>query len=125
MHRFLFVIAIGLFAGCMDNGLATNATCPTSNAPTYGSFGQTFFTTYCIGCHSANSANRNGAPNNINFDTEAEIKAQAADIDSEAASGPDATNTDMPELDGPVKSAPTMPQRVMLGQFLACEEQGT
>lgn len=125
MKRFLFVIAIASFTACIDGGASTSAACPTSNAPTYGSFGEEFFTTYCTGCHSANSANRNGAPSNVNFDTEAEIKAQAKDIDSEAASGPHATNTDMPELDGPVKSAPTTAQRVLLGQFLACEEQGS
>jgi uncharacterized membrane protein len=118
------VIAIVFSAAC-SSGSPTGSTCPTSNAPTYGSFGQVFFTTYCTGCHSANVTNRNDAPSDVNFDTEAEIKALATDIDTEAASGPNATNTDMPELDGPVHTAPTTAQRVLLGQFLACEEQGT
>ena len=82
-----------------------------------------FFTTYCTGCHSSSAANREGAPSDFNFDTEAEIKLHAADIDTEAASGPKATNTGMPELDGPITQEPTTDERVLLGQFLACEEQ--
>ncbi len=123
MKRFSRVIAIVFLAACSSSS-PTRSTCPTSNAPTYGSFGDVFFTTYCTGCHSASVTNRNDAPTDVNFDTEAEIKALAKDIDAEAASGPDATNTDMPELDGPVHTEPTTAQRVMLGQFLACEEQG-
>ncbi|HEY1551881.1 MAG TPA: hypothetical protein VGG28_28845 [Kofleriaceae bacterium] len=122
MTRFALVIAIALAAGC-DDGTPTGSTCPTSNAPTYGSFGQVFFTKYCASCHSSSAANRNGAPDDFNFDTEAEIKQHAADIDTEAASGPKATNTAMPELDADVPQGPSMDDRVLLGQFLACEEQ--
>jgi uncharacterized membrane protein len=122
MTRFLCVIAIALVAAC-DDGTPTGSTCPTSNAPTYGSFGEVFFTTYCTGCHSGSAADRNGAPDDFNFDTEAEVKQHAVDIDTEAASGPKATNSDMPELDGPVTQAPTTDERVLLGQFLACEQQ--
>jgi uncharacterized membrane protein len=122
MTRFAFVIAIALVVGC-DDGTPTASTCPTSNAPTYGSFGEVFFTTYCTGCHSASAADRDGAPDDFNFDTEAEIKQHAADIDTEAASGPKATNTAMPELDSAVPQAPSTDERALLGQFLACEQQ--
>jgi hypothetical protein len=49
----------------------------------------------------------------------------ASDIDTEAASGPKATNTDMPELGTAVTTAPTDAERATLGQFLACEQAGT
>jgi uncharacterized membrane protein len=100
----------------------TGSTCPTDNPPTYASFGQTFFATYCTGCHSANAANRHDAPGDQNYDTEADIKKHASDIDEQAASGPDATNTSMPDLSGPVHMQPSMEERVELGQFLACEK---
>ncbi len=60
----------------------------------------------------------------MNFDTEAEIRASADDIDIDAAAGPKATNTSMPDLSGAVKTQPTQAEREMLGQFLACEKAG-
>jgi uncharacterized membrane protein len=100
----------------------TGSVCPTSNAPTYGSFGHDFFTKYCTDCHSSTATNRHDAPSDMNFDTEADVKQHASDIDEEAASGPKATNTDMPDLDDAVMTAPTAAERTMLGQFLACEQ---
>jgi uncharacterized membrane protein len=108
-----------LLAAC-DGGSPTGATCPTTSPPTYASFGQTFFSTYCTSCHSANSTNRHGAPRDQSYDTEADIIRHAADIDSVAAAGPDGTNTAMPNLGGTVTSKPTQAEREMLGQYLAC-----
>jgi uncharacterized membrane protein len=115
-----YLAALLLAAGC--GGSATGSTCPTNNPPTYASFGQHFFATYCTGCHSATAANRHDAPGDQNYDTEAEIKAHADDIDQVAASGPAATNTSMPDLSGPVRMQPSLAERVQLGQFLACEK---
>ena len=95
---------------------------PPSSAPTYASFGRSFFADYCTSCHSRDAADRHGAPADQNFDTEAEIRQHAAEIDAEAAAGPDARNTDMPDMSGPVRIAPTMREREQLGQFLACEQ---
>ena len=116
----LAVFALGiLVAGC---DTPSGSTCPPLEAdrPTYASFGQAFFTEYCTDCHSANSANRHGAPGDQNFDTEADIKKHAGSIDTEAASGPDATNTSMPERSPNVLTTPSVEERKLLGQYLAC-----
>jgi len=119
MKRILSVL---LLAGACTS-TQSGATCPTANAPTYESFGRPFFATYCTGCHSASASNRHGAPGDQNFDTEADVRQHAADIDAEAAAGPDATNTDMPDMSGPVRAQPSEQEREQLGQFLACEQQ--
>jgi uncharacterized membrane protein len=116
------LLLLSLIAGCTSS--PSGATCPDSNAPTYGSFGQTFMATYCTDCHSSTSANRHAAPSDINFDSMDDIRAHLDDIDVEAASGPGATNTGMPELDAKVTKAPTQAEREMLGQFLACVKDG-
>jgi len=36
-------------------------------------FGQGFVTTYCQGCHASTTPNRQGAPENVIFDTEADV----------------------------------------------------
>ena len=115
MKRFAISV---LLAAC--TGSPTNATCPTENAPTYASFGQSFFTSYCTGCHSANAADRHGAPADQNYDSEADIQAHALDIDQVAAKGPAATNVAMPDLSGPVAHVPSEEERAKLGEYLAC-----
>ncbi|HEY0251081.1 MAG TPA: hypothetical protein VGC41_06115 [Kofleriaceae bacterium] len=119
----LRVVPFFILIACTSNS-PTGSVCPTSDAPTYGSFGETFFTTYCTDCHSATSRNRHGAPGDVNLDTIDDIRSHADDIDLESASGPKATNTDMPELDTNVPTAPTMAEREMLGEFIACVKAG-
>ena len=113
-----------LFIVACSSGSPTGSECPTSNAPTYGSFGKVFFDTYCTECHSVNSNARHDAPSDMNFDTEEEIRQHAGDIDEEAAFGPKAKNSDMPDLGTAVKTPPTDEERALLGQFLACEQAG-
>jgi len=119
----LFALIACALVGACDS--PTGSTCPPTNAPDYATFGKPFFETYCLDCHSASSQNRHGAPTDQNYDTEADIKKHAADIDSEAAAGPDATNTAMPELSPRVPHAPSLDERKLLGQFLACEQGHT
>ena len=116
---FAFVFAV---AACGGNGNANDITCPTTGAPTYATFGQSFFSTYCTPCHSATSSNRNNAPDGLNFDTEAEIRENADDIDMMAGWGDDGPNTTMPYMPGPVTMEPTTDQRKTLAELLACEE---
>lgn len=115
--RYL-TLAILFAIGCGDS--ATGSTCPTTDAPTYASFGQQFFATYCTTCHSTASTNRHDAPANQNYDTEADIRRHASEIDGEAAKGPDATNTSMPEIGGTVTMKPSDADRARLGEYLAC-----
>jgi uncharacterized membrane protein len=115
------IAALLFFAACAST--PSGASCPTANAPTYDSFGQRFFTTYCTSCHSRDAADRHGAPGDQNYDTEADIRQHAASIDLEAAAGPKATNTSMPDMSGPVHVQPSDVERQQLGEFLACEQQ--
>jgi len=101
-------------------GTPSGSVCPTTDPPTYASFGDAFFETNCRGCHSANATSRHGAPGDQNYDSEAEIKRHASDIDVEAAAGPDATNDAMPEIGSVVRTAPTQAERERLGEYLAC-----
>jgi uncharacterized membrane protein len=103
-------------------GTPTESTCPTADAPTYADFGATFFQTYCTDCHSVHSEDRHSAPTDVNFDTEADIKAHAIDIDLTSAAGPKATNAAMPQQSAKVHTMPTQAEREMLGQFIACEK---
>lgn len=112
-----------VFAACDDGGDPTGSTCPTTAPPTYATFGMQFMTKYCTSCHSVASTNRHDAPKDMNFDTEADVKDHADDIDRWAAAGPDATNTQMPEIGGSVTTKPSQAEREQLGQFIACEMQ--
>lgn len=98
-------------------GPRTGSTCPTP-ALTYANFGASFFDTYCVACHASTVTGdaRNGAPVDHNYDTAAGIRMWIPEIDEVAASGPNATNTAMPFFG----TAPSMAERQMLGQFLAC-----
>jgi uncharacterized membrane protein len=113
-------LLLALSITACSSGAPTGSVCPPTDPPTYASFGQQFFATYCTSCHSATSTNRNDAPTSQNYDTEADIIRHAAEIDEEAAKGPDATNTSMPELGGTVTMRPTDAEREMLGRYLAC-----
>lgn len=113
-------LALALFLVACDS--PTGSTCPPTGAPTYDTFGKAFMESYCLDCHSRNAVNRHDAPKDLNFDTEADIKLHADEIDTEAAAGPSATNTSMPERSPNVQMMPSKEERVMLGQFLACEQ---
>ncbi len=124
MKRLLYVLLFAApLAACADT--PTGATCPDNpvDRPTYDNFGREFMETYCVGCHSVNATDRHGAPSDQNYDTLADVRKHAVDIDTHAAAGPNATNTSMPEIGGSVHSAPTQAEREKLGQFLACEQQ--
>lgn len=51
--------------------------CEAAPAVSWSGWGQGFFLTYCDACHSQTSPNRNGAPEGVDFDTEAQVRAQA------------------------------------------------
>jgi hypothetical protein len=100
-------------------GMATGATCPSDNAPTYETFGEGFMASYCTRCHSSELEGdaRNGAPLDHDFDSLVGVVSVAEHIDQYAAAGPDALNTEMP----PNGDTPSQEEREMLGQWLACE----
>lgn len=117
------LVALALAAGCGGSDsrepMPTGATCPPGSTLSYESFGEPFMEAYCTRCHASDlvGADRNGAPADHNFDSLAGILAEADHIDSYAAAGPDAVNTLMP----PDGDAPDDPERVELGEWLACQ----
>ena len=95
--------------GGEELGDPTGSTCPADSSLTYGSFGQTFFAGQCLRCHGA------GGPESPKLDTLEQIRAQTNAIDRAAASGPNGTNTFMPE-----GASVTTEERQQLGEWLAC-----
>ncbi len=104
--------------GGEDEGTPSGAMCPDDSTLTWDSFGQKFFADYCTRCHSSEltGAQRQGAPNDHNFDSVEAVRAEIDHTDEEAAAGPDAVNTSMP-IGGPT---PTEDERMKLGEWLAC-----
>ena len=99
----------------------TGSVCPTEGTDlTYENFAQGFFEDYCLSCHSSSVTgnDRNDAPEDVNFDTLAGILAEADEIDSLAAAGPDSTNKEMPDGGG---AKPSDNERRQLGEWLACQ----
>ena len=107
----LGVLGLGVsFAGACGGPTATGATCPPNSTLTYESFGKGFFEANCNRCHSVNTKG-----NSPLYDDVTAIRSNAKQIDEQAASGPEATNEEMPQ-DGSVAKA----EREKLGQWLAC-----
>ena len=78
----LWVISPGC-SGAVDTSAAAEDTCaPGSEATTWDAWGAGFFAGYCRTCHSADTPDRRGAPESLNFDTEAEVRASAGLIQS-------------------------------------------
>ena len=100
-------------------GSPTGTMCPSSDAPTAQNFGTAFIQTYCLSCHSKSvtGAARADATVGVDFDTLDDVRRQRALIDTHAAVGPNASNTEMPPASRP---QPTQQEREKLGQWLAC-----
>ncbi|MDZ4694356.1 MAG: hypothetical protein SGI86_04350 [Deltaproteobacteria bacterium] len=126
--RMAFGLVLSLFAfgaGCHESaheheGVASGATCPTTNAPDYENFGRAFMTSYCTRCHSSTlrGANRNGASKGHDFDSSDGVLAVMDHVDQHAAAGPNGVNDEMP----PSAPFPAEEERKKLGQWLACEQ---
>ena len=101
-----------------EEGVATDATCPTNSTLTYENFAQPFMEQYCTRCHSSELTgdDRQCAPLDHDCNTEQGIFAIAEHIDEFAAAGPNGVNTAMP----PSEPRPTEEERRQLGEWLAC-----
>ncbi len=53
-------LLLAMVVAC-GGGTPTGATCPTTDPPTFQTFGDAFFADYCRECHSVNATNRHGA----------------------------------------------------------------
>lgn len=56
-------------------------------APTWDTWAEPFFTTWCQPCHASDAPQRYGAPEGATFDTEADAHAQAAAIQATVLDG--------------------------------------
>ncbi|HEY4240804.1 MAG TPA: hypothetical protein VGM88_13370 [Kofleriaceae bacterium] len=80
---------------------------------TYENFGAPFVSNWCRGCHSAALAEdqRQMAPLDVNFDSQLEVDALAADIRTHATGAA----ADMPPAGGPSDD-----ERSLLAEWLSC-----
>ena len=80
--------------------------------PTWGTFGESFFLSYCRSCHSAETPQRFGAPDAINFDSEEEVMSQLAAVRRTVL-----TDQSMPKGGGVPEA-----ERAELARYLDCLE---
>ncbi|MDP2310171.1 MAG: hypothetical protein Q8P18_29405 [Pseudomonadota bacterium] len=50
-----------------------SATCVSAPAVTWENWGHGFFLTWCASCHAASTPDRRGAPEGVDFETEADL----------------------------------------------------
>jgi uncharacterized membrane protein len=87
--------------------------CPSGGTTlTYANFGRQFMAEWCNGCHSAPDGQRNGAPDDVTFTTQADVLAHKDRIFARAAD----TNDSMPTGPDMIPAE----QRVDLANWLAC-----
>jgi uncharacterized membrane protein len=116
-----FLVLLLAVSGCVDSteqGAATGSVCdPTLE---YEADVAPIVTRYCASCHSVSVPlkERHGAPGDHNFDSEADVLANALHIQESAGIGPNAENRVMPPRGF---RAPSDEQRVTLARFLECE----
>jgi uncharacterized membrane protein len=106
-----FLGLASILAAACGGPSASGAKCPPNSMLTYDSFGKAFFTANCNRCHSATTKGQSPL-----YDDVTAIRANAKQIDEQAASGPDSTNEIMPDDGAAVAKA----EREKLGQWLAC-----
>lgn len=112
--RLLFLALLTLtVTACGEEGPGpdTGAVCADGSTLTYETFGKAFLDDYCVACH-APGGSQSGSP----LDTLAHAKSWAGEIDRYAGSGPDATNTGMPQGG----NKPSLMERQMLSEWIAC-----
>jgi mono/diheme cytochrome c family protein len=73
-------------------------------------WGRGFMATYCDGCHAADTSDRHGAPEDVNFDTLDQLRAQAERVRVRTLE-----NQDMPPGGGVIDD-----DLWLLDAFLAC-----
>lgn len=56
------------------------AACATAPAVTWDNWGRGFFRTWCGACHSATAQERNGAPESLDLESEARVRALRSSI---------------------------------------------
>ena len=98
----LVALALGACGGSDEGDTLEDRACPEGSVLTWESFGAPFLQNWCTGCHSADVAgpSRYGAPEHVNFDTPASVRAWSEGIYARAADG----NTCNPPVPGFLRS---------------------
>jgi hypothetical protein len=109
-----------LLAGCSGSD-DTDTLCDRGVPLTYESFGQGFLDTHCNGCHSSiiSPAQRNGAPEGVNFDTYGGLLQFADRLPPRVIDA--ATDEDDGTQPMPPGGGPTATELAMLHEWLSCE----
>ena len=69
-----------LIIACASGHVDSASNCDNAQFVEWNYWASGFFTTYCNGCHSVESSNRYGAPDGINFDSEADVQSRSHEI---------------------------------------------
>ena len=75
----LLVLLLACTDGDGDSAAPATTVTECADAPgaTWASFGDGFFAFYCRGCHAAETPDRYGAPEDVNFDTREDLRLHA------------------------------------------------
>ena len=68
----MIVLLLGLLA-CAEEPAAEDEACDDVPVVTWDSFGRAFVTESCQGCHASTTDDREGAPEDVVFDTEGDV----------------------------------------------------
>ena len=63
----------GTDSATFDSGDSQEEGCETPYGVTWNNWGDGFFLTYCRSCHSKSTAERNDAPDGVNFEEEQDL----------------------------------------------------
>jgi hypothetical protein len=106
---------LALLAACADGADTGADPCAEAYVVTYETFGASFFTENCQACHASTQTDREGAPDDVVFDSAADAWRRKDAILARAASEPPT----MPPLGGTTEA-----DRRKLRDWLLCGIEG-
>lgn len=105
-------ILAALLLACGADTSGDSATASCDDSVTYETFGRGFMTQHCQPCHASTTAERNGAPAEVVFDTEDDVRTWSDRILARATG---------PTPDMPPRGGVSDDDRVLVEQWLTCE----
>lgn len=107
---------LALLLACTGADPVDTGPCADAPTVTWETFGAGFVAENCQSCHASTTANRNGAPESVVFDTVDDVWALRDDVLDAAAVDPPT----MPPLGGTTED-----DRALLTIWLTCADEGT
>ena len=105
------MIFVMMVLGCGDRETADTG-CSETHGLTWDGWGLGFMTTYCRACHSAESSDRRGAPEGVDFDSQEDVLSWRDRIGVRV----------LDEQTMPVGGGIVEDDLILLNEFLACSE---